>query len=51
MIRRRTVLASAAALPALRIAPSRAAPPVKIGVLFPLTGGSASAGQQGKTAV
>jgi branched-chain amino acid transport system substrate-binding protein len=51
MIRRRTVLASAAALPALGVPTLRAATPVKIGVLYPLTGSSASAGQQGKTAV
>jgi branched-chain amino acid transport system substrate-binding protein len=49
MIRRRTLIASAAALPLA--APSlRAAETVKIGVLFPLTGNSASAGQQAKTA-
>src|SRR5271165_199323 len=51
MISRRTLIASAATLPALAATPLRAATPVKIGVLFPLTGGSASAGQQGKTAV
>jgi branched-chain amino acid transport system substrate-binding protein len=51
MIRRRTLIASAAALPALAAPSLRAATPVKIGVLFPLTGASASAGQQGKTAV
>ena len=51
MISRRMLLASAATLPALAATPLRAAAPVKIGVLFPLTGSSASAGQQGKTAV
>jgi branched-chain amino acid transport system substrate-binding protein len=51
MIRRRTVIASAAALPALASPTLRAAPTVKIGVLFPLTGSSASAGQQSKTAI
>jgi branched-chain amino acid transport system substrate-binding protein len=51
MIRRRTLIASAAALPVLAASSPRAAEAVKIGVLFPLTGGSASAGQQGKTAV
>jgi branched-chain amino acid transport system substrate-binding protein len=50
MIRRRTLMASAAALP-LAAPALRAAEAVKIGVLFPLTGASASAGQQGKTAV
>jgi branched-chain amino acid transport system substrate-binding protein len=51
MISRRTLIASAATLPALAATSLRAATPVKIGVLFPLTGGAASAGQQGKTAV
>lgn len=51
MIRRRTVLASAAALPMLGAPALRAATPVKIGVLFPLTGSAASAGQQAKTSV
>jgi branched-chain amino acid transport system substrate-binding protein len=51
MINRRTLIASAAALPALAATQLRAATPVKIGVLFPLTGSGASAGQQGKTAV
>jgi branched-chain amino acid transport system substrate-binding protein len=51
MISRRTLIASAATLPALAAPLVRAATPVKIGVLFPLTGSSASAGQQGKTAV
>ncbi len=51
MISRRTLIASAATLPALAATSLRAATTVKIGVLFPLTGGAASAGQQGKTAV
>lgn len=51
MIRRRTVIATAAALPALGTPALHAAPVVKIGVLFPLTGGAASAGQQAKAAV
>jgi branched-chain amino acid transport system substrate-binding protein len=51
MISRRMLIASAVSLPALTAASLRAATPVKIGVLFPLTGGAASAGQQGKTAV
>jgi branched-chain amino acid transport system substrate-binding protein len=51
MISRRMLIASAATLPALAATSVRAATPVKIGVLFPLTGGAASAGQQGKTAV
>ena len=51
MITRRTLIASAATLPALAAPELRAATSVKIGVLFPLTGNSASAGQQAKTAV
>jgi branched-chain amino acid transport system substrate-binding protein len=51
MISRRTLIASAATLPALSATPLRAATPVKIGVLFPLTGGAASAGQQAKASV
>ena len=51
MISRRTLIASAATLPALGAASARAATPVKIGVLFPLTGSAASAGQQGKASV
>jgi branched-chain amino acid transport system substrate-binding protein len=50
MITRRTLIASAATLPALAAPALRAATPVKIGVLFPLTGNSGSAGQQAKTA-
>ncbi|MGH8255322.1 MAG: ABC transporter substrate-binding protein [Steroidobacteraceae bacterium] len=49
---RRRVLQSALAAPVILAAPrARAAEPVKIGVIFPLTGNSASAGEQAKDAV
>src|SRR5689334_5598532 len=53
-INRRTVLAGAGAATAslatgARVA--RAADPVKVGVLFPLTGNAAAAGQAGKAAL
>jgi branched-chain amino acid transport system substrate-binding protein len=50
MMHRRALLLSASAA-ALLIPRARAAEPVKIGVLYPLTGNSAASGQQAKTAV
>lgn len=52
MARRRQLLASALALRALTIAPpGAAAASVRIGALYPLTGNSASAGQEAKAAL
>lgn len=52
MARRRQLLLSALALPALAAArPPAAAQSVRIGALYPLTGNSASAGQEAKAAV
>src|SRR5262245_26226105 len=53
-VNRRTVLAgagAAAATLATSTGPARAADPVKVGVLFPLTGNAAAAGQASKAAV
>ena len=49
MIRRRSLLLAAPAI--LAAGTLRAAAPVKIGVLFPLTGNSAASGQEGKQSV
>ncbi|HVC59172.1 MAG TPA: ABC transporter substrate-binding protein [Acetobacteraceae bacterium] len=49
MIRRRTLLLATPAI--IAATGARAAAPVKIGVLFPLTGNSAASGQEGKQAV
>jgi branched-chain amino acid transport system substrate-binding protein len=48
MIRRRTLLAAPAVIAASR---TWAADPVKVGVMFPLTGNSAASGGEGKAAV
>src|ERR1043166_2441292 len=50
-VHRRTVLIGAgAAATTLAAGPARAADPVKVGVLFPLTGNAAAAGQASKAA-
>lgn len=48
---RRRVLRSALTAPVILAARAEAAEPIKIGVIFPLTGNSASAGSQAKNAV
>ncbi len=51
-IHRRRLLSLVSAAPVLALAtPGRAAAPVRIGALFPLTGNSATAGQECKTAI
>ena len=50
-MRKAPCLLSAMLLAALAVAPARAADTVKIGVLYPLTGNAASAGQAAKAAV
>lgn len=47
----RTIRAILAAAVALLVMPAQAADPVRIGVLMPLTGNAASAGQASKAAI